>query len=325
MASSVNLTNLVNYVNELNAEIQTSAVLKGNFVDQIDHFPGVKSIQALPILSSTIVATDPTCGTVLSPTGSVTMFQNMLTVVESQVTMNLCKKDFDTKYFGARDSRGINPENIDKEFAKAFSAEIINKVQDIVEGQLIVGSSTGTFSSVANYNRINGVLHNATLTSATSSIVNAGVTHSYSATTAIAVIDKIIGARPKAMLREDGQRLWLSYADFSTLVTALRNANLFAYNDLEKQGVLKWEFYFPGTNVLITACSGLDAVSNVNYSHWAFLTTERNLVFGYDDDSEYEKFDLTYESLTRSVYFVDNFKTGIMARDWTMFVLAKFN
>lgn len=325
MASSVNLTNLVNYVSELNAEIQNSAILQGKFVDQIDHFPGVKSIQALPRLTSTIVATDPTCGTVLSASGSVTEFQNMLQTIESQVVLSMCKKDFDSKYFGARDARGINPENIDKEFAKAFSAEIINSVQDIVEGQLICGSSTGTFSSVANYNRINGVLHTATLTSATSSIVNAGITASYSATTAVGIIDQAIGKRPKAMLRMDGQRLWVSYADFSTYITNLRNLNLIAYNDLEKQGVLTWEIYHPGTNVMVTATSGLDSVSNVNYSHWAFLTTERNLVFGYDDDSEYMKFDLTYESLTRSVYFVDNFKTGIMARDWSIFVLAKFN
>lgn len=324
MASSVNLTNLVNYVNEIGGDIQTSALLKGNFVDQIDHQSGVKSVQAIGRLTSNIVATDPTCGTIVSPTGSVTMLQNMLTVVESQITMNLCRSDFDTKYFSQTQKKGIDPSDIDKEYATAFCAEVINKVQDMVEGQLVIGSSTGTFSSVASYNRVNGVLYQAAVTNV-ASVVAAGVTVSLTSTTAVGIIDQIISKRPKAMLREEGQRLWISYAAFMVYVTNLRNLNYINYNDLEKLGSTIFEMTHPGTNVKITALASLDNTTNAGYTYWGFLTTEKNLVFGYDDDNEYMKFDFTYESLMRSVYFVDNFKVGVQARDWTQFVLAKFN
>lgn len=43
MASSINLVNLVDYVNQVNPDIQREAVLKGRFVDQISHMPGIKN------------------------------------------------------------------------------------------------------------------------------------------------------------------------------------------------------------------------------------------------------------------------------------------
>jgi len=322
MASSINLTNLIDYVNQLNPEIQKEIVLKGRFVDQISHQPGIKNAEVINAIRSSLVLTAPTCGVVLSPTGSVTPFQNTITVTELQSAEILCVADFEKKYYGMYAKLGSYNQDVTEAFSKVYSADKISKIQDQIEVALICGSSTGTFSSTAT-TLSNGLLHTLILTSASASVVPAGLTLSYNLTNAIGIVDQMADKLPANLYDQPDLTLFMSYPDFRTYVRALRQANLYHFNALESEGALMYEIYHPGTNIKISATSGLNAVTNSK--HYFILTPASNLFYGYDDANDYQKFQYFYSELTDAVNFRSKFKIGINAAYYEYIVLGTSN
>ncbi len=317
--SSINLANLVDYVNQLNPEIQKEAVLKGRFVDQISVMPGIKNAEVINAIRSSLVLTAPTCGTVLSPTGSVTPFQNTLTVCELQSAEVLCVKDFESKYYGMYAKLGSYNEDVTEAFSKVYVADKMDKIQAQIEDSLICGSSTGTFSSTAT-TLCNGLLHTLILTSASASVVPAGLTLSYNLTNAITIVDQMVDKTPTSIWNMPDLTLFMSYPNFRTYVRALRTANLFHFNALESEGGLIYEIYHPGTNVKISATRGLNAVTNGK--SYFILTNASNLYYGYDDAADYQKFQYFYSELTDAVNFRSKFKIGINAAYYDQIVLG---
>jgi hypothetical protein len=320
--SSINLVNLVDYVNQLNPEIQKEAVLKGRFVDQISQMPGIKNAEVINAIRSSLVLTAPTCGTVLSPTGSVTPFQNTLTVCELQSAEVLCVKDFESKYYGMYAKLGSYNEDVTEAFAKVYVADKMDKIQGQIEDTLICGSSTGTFSTSAS-TLCNGLLHTLTLTSASASVVPGGLTLSYTIANAVAIVDQLVDKVPTSIWNEPDLTLFMSYPDFRTYVRALRNENWFHFNALESEGGMVYEALHPGTNVKISATRGLNAVTNSK--HYFILTNASNLFYGFDDSADYMKFQYFYSELTDAVNFRSKFKIGINAAYYDQIVLGESN
>ena len=318
--SSLNLTNLVDYVNQLNPDIQKEAVLKGRFVDQISQMPGIKNAEVINGVRSSLRLTSPTCGTVLSPTGSVTPFQNTLTVCELQSAEILCIADFESKYYGMYSKLGSYNEDVTEQFSKVYVADKMDKIQAQIEDTLIAASSTGTFSS-STTTLCNGLLHNLTLTSASASVVAGGLTLSYNLTNAITIVDQMCDKVPTNIWNEPDLTLFMSYPDFRTYIRALRTANLYHFNALESEGGLVYEIYHPGTNIKISATRGLNAVTNGK--KYFILTNASNLYYGYDDAADYQKFQYFYSELTDAVNFRSKFKIGIQAAFYDQIVLGQ--
>lgn len=308
MASSINLVNLVDYVNQINPEIQKEAVLKGRFVDQISHMPGIKNAEVINGIRSTLVLTAPTCGTILSPTGSVTPFQQTVTVCQLASQETLCVADFEKKYYGMYAKLGSYNEDVTEKFSAVYLADKVDKLQKAIEETLIASSTSGTFSSTAT-TLCNGLLYNLAVTN-TATVIPAGLTLSYNLTNAVEIIDQMVAKIPSDILGEQDLTLWLSYADFITYFRALRNTNWFNFNPFDAKGNMFYEIPYPGAvNIKISALMGLGAVTNSK--HYFIATYASNLFYGYDDSKDFEKFQFFYSELTDAVNFRSKFKVGV--------------
>jgi len=304
------MTNLTNYVNQINTDLQRQSVLKSRFVDQISHMPGIKNAEVINAIRSQLQLTAPTCGTILAATGSVTPFQNTLTVCECAIQEVLCVPDFETKYWGMLSKEGSYNEFPPESFVEVYLADKIDKTQEQIEFSLVCGSPNGTFSSTTS-TLCNGLIYTLTSTSATMSVVSPGVTNSVTITTAVSIVDQFYAAVPSAIRMEKDLILWMSYADFETYRVNLRNLNFYHFNSLESEGGLEFEMYHPGTRLLISACHGLDAITNGN--HYWFLTTAKNLFFGYDSLNDPKNFQFWFSQDTFSAMFRSLYKIGINA------------
>jgi len=320
--ASINLTNLIDYVNQLNPEIQREAVLKGRFVDQISQMPGIKNAEVINAIRSKLVLTAPTCGTVLSPTGSVTPFQNTLTVCELASQEVLCVSDFENKYYGMYAKLGSYNEDVTEAFSKVYAADKIDKISAQIEDTLIAASTTGTFSSTAT-TLCNGLLHTLILTSASASVINYATASAYSAVTAYDIVQKMVDNIPTAIFNENDLTLFMSYPDFRAYITCLVNKNWYHFKGEESVGNMLFEFYHPGTNVKLSATRGLNAVTNSK--HYFILTPASNLFYGYDDARDFEKFQYFYSELTDAVNFRSKFKIGINAAYYEYIILGQSN
>lgn len=319
MPQTAILTGLTDYVNQLNLDLQRESVLKGRFVDQISHMPGIKNAEVINAIRSSLVLTAPSCGALLSPTGSLTPFQNTLTVCPVAISEVLCYTDFEKKYWGMLSKEGSYNEFPPSDFVDVYIADKIDKTQEQIEYSLVAGSTNGTFSSVAS-TLCNGLLYLLTSTSATQSIISGGVTNSYNVNTAIGIVDQMHAVTPAAILLEKDLTLWMSYADFITYVRAVRNANLFHFNALESEGGLIYEIYHMGTNLKVSALHGLDAVTNSK--HYFILTSAKNLFYGYDSLNDPNNFQFWYSMDMNSANFRSQYKIGINAAYYEYIVFS---
>ena len=309
------LSGLTDYVNQLNPDIQRQTILKGRFVDQISHMGGIKNAEVINAITSVLVTTAPSCGVVLSPSGSVTPYQNTLTVCYLETSEILCYDEFEKKYYGMFAKEGSYNEYPVSSFVDVYMADKFDKVPEAIERDLVCAATSGTFSTYAT-TLCQGMLSLFYETSASASVVNAtGLSTSYGITNAVTTVDTMYSQVFNGIRLEKDLTLWMSYGDFDTYRIDLRNKNLYHFNSLESEGGMVYEMYHPGTSLKISALHGLDFVTNGH--HYFILASAKNFFYGFDSIGDVRNCQFWYEQLTDAVNFRMKYKIG--------FGVAKYN
>lgn len=324
MASSIDLSGLSKYTDQLSQALVRESVLGGETFKYITVIPNIKNAEALNKISSSFVASAGGCG-IISPTGSVAIQQNTLTVCPIKIEESICELDLEQYWLGMFMQAGSYQEEISpKQFAQVYTADKTAKLQAFTDDLFWKSSTTpNRFSTDPNLVVCNGILETIVYTSASASIISGNGTFStavtMTATNAIAIVDSLIAAMNASanqILTENDLTLFLSYADFNSLVTALRNINYFHYGiGQEENGVTRHTFMYPGQPVRIVAVRGL------NGTKYRLLTNGRNLAMGTDLETDYSKFRIWYENLYDLVYFRAKFKIGAGAYYYQNIVL----
>jgi hypothetical protein len=310
MASSIDLSGLSKYTDQLSQALISEAVLQGTTFKYISLLPGVPHATAINLMTSNLVAQAGGCG-ISNPTGSVVPQQRTLQVCPLKVEENICEDDLKQYWLGKLIQDGSYVEELSpRQFAQVYSADKVNKLGALIEDYYWKGSSTGTYSS--SLTLCNGLLHLLDFTSASASVVSGNGTFSAGTTmtvaNAIAIVDSMITAmntNVSDILGTGDLTLFMSYSNFNLLITALRNINYFhSTTGQESVGNGRWEFMFPGQPVRIVATRGLNGTNRM------ILTTAKNLYYGFDAESDYTKFRIWYEQMYDDIRFRAKFKIG---------------
>ncbi len=317
MASTIDLSGLSKYTDQLSQALISEAVLAGTTFKYISLIPGVPYATAINVSTSTLIAQAGGCG-IANPTGSVALTQRNLQVCPLKVEENICEQDIKQYYLGKSMQDGSYTEELSpKQFAQVYSADKVAKLGALIEDYYWKGSTSNHYGS--GLGLCNGLLELLEYTSASASIINgnsiSGTTSTYTGAlttaNAIAVVDNMINnltadANGSQILTAGNLTLFMSYSNFNTLVRALRNVNYF-HNDLGQEGNVgagRWEFNYPGQPVKIVATRGLNGTNKM------VLTDPKNLYYGFDSESDYTKFRIWYEELYDDVRFRAKFKLG---------------
>ena len=312
MASTIDLSGLSKYTDQLSQALIRESVLGGETFKYITVIPNVKNTDALNKITTTFNAVAGGCG-IISPTGSVAIQQNSLTVCPIKIEESICENDIEQYWLGMFMQAGSYTEDLSpKQFAQVYTADKQAKLQAYTDDIFWKGAVSGTYSTDTNLQLCNGLLYLLDSTSATMSLVDGKGTFSAATTmttaNAIAIVDSMISAMNTSasqILTEPDLTLFLSYADFNTLVTALRTANYFHYQVGQEEGITpRHEFMYPGQPVRIVAVRGLIGTKK------RVLTNAKNLAMGTDLMADYSKFRIWYEDLYDTVYFRAKFKIG---------------
>src|ERR1035437_3176995 len=315
MASTIDLSGLAKYTDQLSQALISEAVLAGTTFKYISLIPGVPYSTAINVSTSTLVAQAGGCG-LSSPTGSVALTQRNLTVCPLKVEENICEDDLKQYWTGKLMQDGSYVEELSpKQFAQVYSADKVAKLGALIEDYYWLGSTNNHYSN--NKTLCNGLMELLEYTAATASTINGNGTYSagYAAMNtvtsspfyALTIIDNMINAltsdtNGSQILTETDLTIFMSYAQFNTLVRALRNVNFF-HNAIGQEGH-EWDFTYPGQPIQIVATRGL------NGSNKMILTSAHNLYYGFDAESDYTKFRIWYEELYDDVRFRAKFKLG---------------
>ena len=307
---------LTSYVNQLSKEIQTAAILESKFIKQVNNVGGVKYATVINGFNHTLQTQAPTCGSLMTGTGSLTPYQNQLTMTEFEIPENLCIGDFEKKYLGMFSMMGSYNEDVTPIFGTKWVASTIGEAQKTREIDLICGSTTGTFSSVAT-TRMNGLLYDLVVTNVAS--VNLVATASvYNKSTSVGIVENIILNRDIDIIDKDDVYLWLSAPDYLTLCAGLRAANNFYFTGVEGNG----DFKFPGTNITVSILAGLRGLSTASGKHYFILAQGSNIFVGYDDVNDINNFRLKYETVVDQLQMKMKFKSGIVCGKYNEITLG---
>ena len=305
MANSINVGSLTKYVDQLSSALIREAVLRGKTVDQISIQSGVKYASALNIMSSALTAVaGATCGAI-TPAGTVTLSQRDITVCPLKVEEAICLNTLEEYWIGQfmKNAKGSYQDEMASGLAEAYAADKVAKLQALVEDLMWAGNTdtgSGNLALCDGFIKLftdtPGVIAPYTSPSAPALLTSSN---------AIAQVEAIITLIPADVLDANDLTMFMSYANFRTLVFALRAANNF-YADFATDK--NWEFTYPGTNIKVVATRGLNSV---NGGKSIIVTPASNLYLGTDMMSDTEQFKVWFDQTDDTVYFRAKWKQGV--------------
>jgi len=304
MATTIDVSGLTKYVDQLSASLVRESVLKGKTVGLINTQVGIKYAEALNIMTSTLNVQAGGCGTI-SPSGSVALSQRNITVCPIKVEESICLNDLEQYWTGMSMKSGSYGETVPEVINTGYAADKVDKIQRKIEDYIWQGDTSNNYSN--GLTLCGGFLSILEYTAATSSVVSSGSTYSgaLTAANAISVIDSMVSAIPDAILGNDDLAIFMSYANFRTYINAWRDrASGAGAFHTDATNPRNWEFVHPGTNVTVYAVAGL-----INRTH-IILTNRSNLFFGTDLTNDFENFMVWFERKDDIVYFRSKFKIG---------------
>ena len=302
--ATLNLANLTKYTDQLSGILLKESVLVGTTFDYISIQTGIKYADSINILTNTLTAAAGGCGTI-SPTGSTTLSQRDISVCPIKVEESVCVDEFEQYWIGQLAKEGSYNEFAPEAFNQLYLSNKVEKIGQLVEDLFWRGSVNSTYGG-GNLALCNGMLEILENTAATSSVVT-GVTYSgaLNATTALDAVDSMIALIPNDVLESNDLTMFMSHANFRTLMKALRTANYFvAYDGQQHTFVLE---NYTNTNVRVVATRGLLGRNEI------VLTPSSNLYFGTDSFGEARNgdgFQFWYDIRDNITYFRAKLKVG---------------
>lgn len=302
--ATLNLANLTKYTDQLSGILLKESVLVGTTFDYISIQTGIKYADSINILTNTLTAAAGGCGTI-SPTGSTTLSQRDIQVCPIKVEESVCVDEFEQYWIGQLAKEGSYNEFAPEAFNQLYLSNKVEKIGQLVEDLFWRGSVNSTYGG-GNLALCNGMLEILENTAATASVVT-GVTYSgaLNAATALDAVDSMIALIPNDVLEANDLTLFMSHANFRTLMKALRTANYFvAYDGQQHTFVLE---NYTNTNVRVVATRGLLGRNEM------VLTPSSNLYFGTDSFGEARNgdgFQFWYDIRDNITYFRAKLKVG---------------
>ncbi len=328
MATTLNLSNLSNYINELNMDIVSQAVLTSNFISRIPHMPNIPGVgEYINGFDSTVVFKNVNCDGDTDITGSntETPIRNLLTIKQMGNQSVICLDALDNTFWGTQTKAGGATGDLTGKFAEVFMADKAKKIPSMIEQILLMDStSTGTFSTATPALSL-GLLHQCVI-SASASVTQVGLTNSYTPSTAISIVDqvvtKLITTRPE-LLTEPDLELYMSLADYSIYFDALNAQNRFHFNPYDASGNRVWEIDYQGAaNIKIVALHNLLPTNGKKYF---ILTPKSNLRFGYDSLTDMNNYEAWYDANSRATKYRFVCKIGLGVARYPYIIFGQTN
>jgi hypothetical protein len=297
---SYDLGGLSKYVDALNSDIISEAVLTPVTMEYVNVIPGIKGTQNVNLLSETLsVQTGTTCG--WNNEGAVSFTTAAVTVAALKVNQSLCLQQLNTLWLGQYLNAGSYNENAP--FEQAIIDLQTKQIKRYNE-DLLWNASSGT-SAFSGYKEL---LANTTgvvkLTGQTALCSVTGTSASEKANAVLAQIDNLITAMDRNIYDRDDIVIFMSQQQFKCYLTAVRNVNNFYIDSSENKLGSVYSVYHPQTNYKVVGVPGL-AGSNL-----IALGSSQYFLAGVDLTSDEDSFRAWWSQDFQEVRIMSAWKLG---------------
>jgi hypothetical protein len=277
---SYDLGGLTSYVDQLNSDIISEAVLSPVTMDYVNVQVGIKGTMNVNLLSETLsVQTGTTCG--WDNAGTVEFTTAPITVQALKVNQSLCLQELNTLWLGQYLNAGSYNESAP--FEQAIIDLQTRQIKRYNEDLLWSATSgTSTFSGFKEiFANTSGVV---ALTGQTALCSVTGSSAVEKANDVLAQVDNLINAMDRNIYSREDIVIFMSEQQFKCYLTAVRNVNNFYIDSsVNKLGSVHTIFH-PQTNYRVVGVPGL------NGSNLIVLGPQQYFLVGTDLTSDEDSF-----------------------------------
>jgi hypothetical protein len=301
------------YVEENKADLITKAILGAKTLGLgVDIRTGIKSSAKIPVLESTVPFQASACS--FTTSGTTTINQVSIAVTDIMFQESFCLNDlnqyYTQKYLPAgsiNESLSIAQNIIDRKLAQVAR----NVEQMIWQGSTTYGNSTVL-------KQINGWLRTidvaGTAVAATPSTLNS--------TNVLTIFDDVYAKVPAAAIANEPIVAFCGYDTFRLLAAKITSTYGIYGSQYTTDGVWNnWELMYPGTNMRVVACPGLNNDNSVDtgslptaVKNRIIATYASNLVYGTDLQSDTDNIEAWYSQDNRVWRLHGQFKAGVAVK-----------
>lgn len=324
---SVDLSALTAYVDQIKSKLIKKSLLTSRMLETgVTIQTGIKSAEAINILSGILIAVASSCG--ISPTGSVALTQRNIPVCPITVFEDICAPEFDAYW-----TQIMNPAGsyYDKNpIEQVYADQKVNANQKLVGDLFVKGSKAGhqfngtSSTTTGNITVCDGILEYAEYIAGSASVIVSGTASGFTTTNAQTIINQMItdalASAPDLLVNTDGNlNIYMSYNYFNILRQSMVNSNNFHYSGFPTGAEVRdWTFpNWEGTGFNIIADAGFNGTTRILLTHGA------NLIFGTDLENDTENFEVFYDQRFDRVYFRAKWKQGAQIAFPELVVLYK--
>lgn len=285
------VSSLTNYVNEQSKELLVAAQFESETAGYANIQSGIKSSEALQILTNTPVPQDGTeCG--FNASGNTAFTQRLLATSPIKYQDSLCLRTLETKWTQILLKKGQTYTEAD--LPKAILDDIVNQINRINETADWSGDTTAASAFLNRYDGLRKIIK-----AASNEVIASAST--WNASNARAIVQNVLSLIPAALMGNSNVVLFMGYDMVETYRVALMNANLYhvAVGSGTQQGILA-----EGSVHKIIPLHGLDGTNEI------YAMDPNNLYLGVDMENEEEKADLWYSQDDDLVKYSFRFRRG---------------
>lgn len=296
------VSSLTNYVNEQSTDLLMALQFEGETASYANVQTGIKSSEALQILTNTPVPQDgSTCG--FNASGNTEFTQRLLATAAIKYQDSLCLRTLETKWTQLLLKKGQN--YTENDIPEKIMDDIVNNINRINETADWQGDTTSGSAFLARYDGLRKIIKAATGTT-TATAVAGPVTTSNIRTIMANILSKI--ATLPNQVGNPGVKIFMGYDIAELYRQKVFIDNLYHVDGKGDQKGMNVE----GSVHQIIPVHGLDglgASSGDNPFIFAF-DADRNLYMGVDMENEHEEVKLWYSQDDDLVKYSIRFRRG---------------
>ena len=307
---SYDLGGLTSYVDALNSDIISEAVLTPVTMEYVNVIPGIKGTQNVNLLSETLsVQTGTTCG--WNNAGDVEFTTAALSVAALKVNQSLCLQQLNTLWLGQYLNAGSYNETAP--FEQAIIDLQTKQIKRYNEDLLWNASSaTTSFSGFKELLANKAGVVKLTGQTALCSVTGSNATEK--ANNVLAQIDNMINSLDRNVYDRDDITIFMSQTQFKCYLTAIRNVNNFYIDSSENKLGSVYSVYHPQTNYKVVGVPGL------NGSNLIAMAPSQYFLVGVDLTSDEDSFRAWWSQDFQEVRIMAAWKIGTQIAFPTFFV-----
>ena len=297
---SYDLGGLTSYVDALNSDIISEAVLTPVTMEYVNVIPGIKGTQNVNLLSETLsVQTGTTCG--WNNAGDVEFTTAALSVAALKVNQSLCLQQLNTLWLGQYLNAGSYNETAP--FEQAIIDLQTKQIKRYNEDLLWNASSaTTSFSGFKELLANKAGVVKLTGQTALCSVTGSNATEK--ANNVLAQIDNMINSLDRNVYDRDDITIFMSQTQFKCYLTAIRNVNNFYIDSSENKLGSVYSVYHPQTNYKVVGVPGL------NGSNLIAMAPSQYFLVGVDLTSDEDSFRAWWSQDFQEVRIMAAWKIG---------------